>query len=130
MDAFIAIVLLIFGVLQIILFFKIWGMTNRVSSIDDKLVSSIDEKLKSEKGYYFYMLSGEKEKAFIYLKEKIISRFLELLNDGYMKYRFIELANRELKDYLKLVEQTGFELPDHLKSGEAFFEYYNKIKGQ
>ncbi len=34
---FLTIVLLIFGVLQIILFFKIWGMTNDVNNIKQKL---------------------------------------------------------------------------------------------
>lgn len=34
---FLTIVLLAFGVLQIILFFKVWGMTNDVNKIQQKL---------------------------------------------------------------------------------------------
>ena len=37
METFMAIVFLVFGILQIILFFKIWGMTNNVKKIKDKL---------------------------------------------------------------------------------------------
>ena len=33
MMEFLSIVMLVFGILQIILFFKIWGMTNNVSFI-------------------------------------------------------------------------------------------------
>ena len=36
MMEFLSIVLLVFGVLQIILFFKLWGLTNVVRSLKDK----------------------------------------------------------------------------------------------
>ena len=35
METFMAIVFLVFGILQIILFFKIWGMTNNVKKIKE-----------------------------------------------------------------------------------------------
>lgn len=38
MDIIVGLVALVFGVLQIILFFKIWGMTNDVSDIKDLLI--------------------------------------------------------------------------------------------
>lgn len=41
---FLTIVLLIFGVLQIILFFKVWGMTNDIRGIRDKYLKDEDEK--------------------------------------------------------------------------------------
>lgn len=37
METFMAIVFLVFGILQIILFFKVWGMTNDVKKIKNKL---------------------------------------------------------------------------------------------
>lgn len=42
---FLSIVMLIFGILQIILFFKIWGMTNDIS----KIRSVIEKKIQQEK---------------------------------------------------------------------------------
>lgn len=33
---FVSIVIIVFGVLQIVLFFKLWGMTNDVKIIKDK----------------------------------------------------------------------------------------------
>lgn len=41
---FLTIVLLIFGVLQIILFFKIWGMTNDIREMRNKYLKNEDEK--------------------------------------------------------------------------------------
>ena len=46
MMEFLSIVLLVFGVLQIILFFKLWGMTNNVSqmkNIMEDYLSQIDQ---------------------------------------------------------------------------------------
>ncbi len=41
---FLTIILLIFGVLQIILFFKVWGMTNDIKDIRNKYLKDEDEK--------------------------------------------------------------------------------------
>ena len=42
MEGFLFIVLVVFGILQIILFFKPWGMTNDVADIKDYLLSKSD----------------------------------------------------------------------------------------
>lgn len=43
---FLTIILLIFGVLQIILFFKVWGMTNDIKEIRNKYLKDEDEDEK------------------------------------------------------------------------------------
>ena len=48
---FLIIVLLVFGVLQIILFFKMWGMTNDIKEIRDKYLKEEDEKMRNESRY-------------------------------------------------------------------------------
>ena len=59
METFMAIVFLVFGILQIILFFKIWGMTNNVKKIKDKLyendfpVENLLEKTDSVKCAFY-----------------------------------------------------------------------------
>lgn len=45
------IVLLIFGVMQIILFFKVWGMTNDIKEIRNKYLKDEDEKRRKEAEY-------------------------------------------------------------------------------
>lgn len=46
MISFVGIVALVFGVLQIILFFKLWGMTNDIKEIKEKYLSSEDQSIK------------------------------------------------------------------------------------
>ena len=45
---FLTIILLIFGLLQIILFFKVWGMTNDIKEIRNKYLKDEDEKRRQE----------------------------------------------------------------------------------
>nr|CAJ1851837.1 hypothetical protein AUSP0033_00025 [uncultured phage] len=46
---FISIVAIIFGILQIILFFKLWGMTNNISKITNILESKLTNDLSHQK---------------------------------------------------------------------------------
>ena len=48
---FLTIILLIFGVLQIILFFKVWEMTNDIKEIRNKYLKDEDEKKRKEAEY-------------------------------------------------------------------------------
>lgn len=48
MIEFLTIVLLVFGVLQIILFFKMWGMANDIKDIRNKYLKDEDEKRSTE----------------------------------------------------------------------------------
>lgn len=48
---FLTIVLLIFGVLQIILFFKMWGMTNDIKEMRNKYLKDEDAKRRKEAEY-------------------------------------------------------------------------------
>ena len=45
---FLTIILLIFELLQIILFFKVWGMTNDIKEIRNKYLKDEDEKRRQE----------------------------------------------------------------------------------
>lgn len=45
---FTTIVVIVFGVLQIILFFKLWGMTNNVSSMKNMMEEYLDNLSKSK----------------------------------------------------------------------------------
>ncbi|MDR2950150.1 MAG: hypothetical protein LBV71_13200 [Prevotella sp.] len=44
MESFVTAIIVVFGLLQLILFFKIWGMTNDVNKIKNFLISKIEEK--------------------------------------------------------------------------------------
>lgn len=81
METFMAIVFLVFGILQIILFFKIWGMINNVKKIKDKLyendfpVENLLEKTDSVKCTFYNNI--RKINKLIYLgKEEDAKRML------------------------------------------------------
>lgn len=47
METLIYLILSFFGILQIILFFKIWGMTNDVKQIKEKYLSSNNQRVEN-----------------------------------------------------------------------------------
>ena len=48
METFIILIILIFGILQLILFFKIWGMTNDIREIKERYLSSTTSPKKKQ----------------------------------------------------------------------------------
>lgn len=119
MLTFTGIIIIVFGILQIILFFKMWGMTNNVKCIN--------EKLKNEKySYQFYMIIGEKEKAFQIAKEELVIKLLEIGLYTSTDEGFIRVAKNEIPKYIKLIKNTGFEVPYYLLSAEAFLKHKNE----
>ncbi len=48
MEVLVTLIIIVFGVLQIILFFKLWGMTNDVSALRKKLAPATDEPQKQQ----------------------------------------------------------------------------------
>lgn len=118
---FVSIVIIVFGILQIILFFKVWGMTNNVKSIESKLK-------KQKHSYEFYMLLGEKEKAFQVISTVLVDKLIKLRLETYGDEKFIGLANEVISNYIKRMEITGCDIPKNLLSAEAFIEYQDKIK--
>lgn len=50
---FVSIVIIVFGVLQIILFFKLWGMTSNVKRIKDNIINGTDVSFESAKKNYW-----------------------------------------------------------------------------
>ena len=118
MMEFLSIVLLVFGVLQIILFFKLWGMTNDVKKINEKMESEDLAKL---------IITGENDKAFRIL---VNSLYEELCNmeKKWKRIRFIEEAGNIVEKYRKLVEETGHKLPEYMSSPEKFFDNITRIR--
>ena len=86
MIEFLSIVMLVFGILQIILFFKLWGMTNNVLSVKkwtEKKLSEVDVLIRKAQicaldGEYECAISNY-QKAFqlsvIELYESIVSEY-------------------------------------------------------
>ncbi|MEG0890229.1 MAG: hypothetical protein RSH25_17350 [Bacteroides sp.] len=111
MISFVSVVIIIFGILQIILFFKIWGMTNNVQRINNKvgLISGADLELEIRKA----VLKGDKKKA----EELLFDEFIKDIKKRYEDYdRSNEEEMNKLKsEYSKYYEQIGSSIPEALQ---------------
>lgn len=83
---FLTIVLAIFGVLQIILFFKMWGMTNDVDKIKRKLETQPKEEDAIIIEAQLNSLNGDNEKAFELYKKAFHLSLIELYNKTISEY--------------------------------------------
>ena len=84
---FVSIVIIVFGILQIILFFKLWGMTNDVKKIR-KSLPNVSSDLSPDKMEF---IIGNTDKA----KEMLKKEFVLDVYESYMK---IVKENTEVTD--------------------------------
>ena len=79
METFIILIILIFGILQLILFFKIWGMTNDIREIKEKYLSSTDPKKSISPAQSTEFNVGE---LVVHIKTNKQMRIKEITEDG------------------------------------------------
>lgn len=100
MAEFSAIVLIITGILQIILFFKIWGMTNDVKKLKERFKPSIVDDVRTA------YLNGQ-----IDIAQSLLTKEIERLSD--MKNRVNKNANPLTYDFynvgVKELEEIGHQ---------------------
>lgn len=126
MENFIIILLLIFGILQIILFFKIWNMCNNVKMITRKLNCKVEAKDLNNA-----LLIGDKNNALKLLTDEAIDELLDVIDeaDPYIQERMLGKMNEK---YSKIFSNLGVEMPDPLKRLTTVSEirdwYQNRYK--
>lgn len=100
-----AIIMIVFAILQIILFFKVWGMTNNVKEITKKLECDLEPVDYIRKA----LLKGDKEKSEDLLTDALAQELIAFAAGYTDKYRSIE----DIKEkYIKLFKHIGvYELP-------------------
>lgn len=105
-------VIVIFGILQIILFFKLWGMTNDIRRISEKIgAQPIETDSQLEKHVWQLLLEGRKDKAIDFLNRDLIEILLKRISQGYSAY-----AVKEIKDnYRKYYEKLGVPFPEQVE---------------
>lgn len=122
-DIIIGIVIIIFGILQIILFFKLWEMTNNVKRINNKIEKKCGTDLIWE--IRKSILKGDKKKAENLLLDEFVNDLRQLLREN---NHLTEDDITELKtDYAKYYEQLGGKLPEsiqNIKSKEDFYKVF------
>lgn len=122
------------AVLQIVLFFKLWAMTNDVRGIRDSNVISKKSNFNFE--IRKLLASGNKDEAVEMLLNRFYNRIAELnysgLNKSDSQYKRVinnidEEFTKEKNALEKNLSQIGATLPDRImqmKSGNEFYELF------
>lgn len=80
---FVSIVIIIFGILQIILFFKLWGMTNNIFEIKELIKKySIEEKASQKPQKSTIKMDIQIEDLVVELKSKRQLKVVDITEDG------------------------------------------------
>lgn len=80
---FVSIVIIIFGILQIILFFKLWGMTNNIFEIKELIKKySIEEKANQKPQKSTIKVDIQIEDLVVELKSKRQLKVVDITEDG------------------------------------------------
>jgi biopolymer transport protein ExbB/TolQ len=129
----IAVIIIAASVLQIILFFKIWVMTNDVRALREKYVKHSSSNFEIRK----LILLGDKKQATDILLNQFIEKIKNLNYDGLNeKDEYYEKIKQNIDKHFDEVKKElennllkiGEKLPDgikNLKSGEDFKNLFN-----
>lgn len=101
MEIFIAIIAIVVGVLQIVLFFKIWVMTNDVKKIKEKMDADIEidriDKIR------IALLKGDKQKAIELLTDKLATELVKKSSEEFVTPEEIkDIKEKYAKEFAKL----------------------------
>lgn len=109
MDLVISIIVAVFAVLQIILFFKLWGMTNDVKEIKETVeINSLFNSMWEVRRALF---KGDKRKAKELLDDAFISEIM--LFTRYQKENFSSIP-QIIEYFQKIYDRHEFEMPEEL----------------
>lgn len=124
---FIGIISVVWAILNIILFFKVWGMCNNVKRIATK-TSDYDSFRLS---FYRLLLENRKKEAFELNQARLIEEMSELyFLKQYYKGAYSAKVDEEIIPYYKRrASLTGYEMPECLLSGEEFYNKMDELTG-
>lgn len=135
---FVAIVIITFGILQIILFFKIWGMTNDVKELKnlytensksllssiDRLTSAVKNATPKEERIIKKVVPEEKKEVPVYVPPKKELPVIDINRDEYKKKihklkvlkdkGFVEQAIKEYMEYTQLEHDSATDFINSL----------------
>jgi len=112
MGELVTIIIVVFGILQIILFFKMWGMTNNVNDIAKK-IKHPDFVEKAREAYAY----GNEKAAKIFIERAVFLSLEPVANDrlDYSNGSFSLRADESIKRHSKYCEEIGIEIPNFEK---------------
>jgi hypothetical protein len=127
----IALVMLVASALQIVLFFKVWIMTNDVRALRENYVKYSNFAFDIRK----MLLFGEKEKARDILLDRFIEKIENFNYDGIEHNEYYETVKQNIdnkfneakKEFEFSLKKIGEELPEsikNLRSGNDFYKLF------
>jgi len=121
MTTFVTLIIVVMGILQIILFFKVWIMTNDVKALKNKYTYS-DSDFKQ------YIMRGKLDDAYNFLINEIYLRLTSIRYTHTKKENFIAKAQPIIDEYIRLATIMGRNLPEHMTSAEKYWNLWEKMK--
>lgn len=118
MLTFTGIIIIVFGILQIILFFKLWRMTNDVRKIK---VGLLREDPLGEATILF--LKGEKEAAYKQLFESFLRNIINAANSTWTSN-----PNNDYKVDFKNIKQKYFSAFEKIGLGHPDYTLYDELE--
>ncbi len=144
---FMGIIMIVWGVLEIILFFKIWGMTNDIKALKKDHFNETDFMTKNLMARYLRknLLMDNKENVKRILLQNFIDNvehgYAKLPGEGYVKDKdgndvLTNFKEKNLKESIRpyvenlqrQYDKIGEQLPVYIQSMETFGDCYNIFK--
>ncbi|MDR1919673.1 MAG: hypothetical protein LBQ65_08525 [Tannerellaceae bacterium] len=126
----VGIIFIVFGILQIILFFKIWGMTNDVREVKQKFTKEPEIDTGIDPMFYVWAIDGNVEKAKelffpILFKNKLLWDYCNATNEVYSSECLRKIKAKYEKELRLLGTTINFEKFKEEKFGPG--NYYQKV---
>lgn len=119
MNEILYLVLFILGILNLILFFKIWGMTNDVKSIKNILSENKENEVKGLGNAKIEALLGNYDEAYSFYKKSFISDVL------FLYYNYDQIPTYYDRHYGDLIKKYQVYLNALEGNYSIDFEKYN-----
>lgn len=133
MEVLLGIIFIVFGVLQIILFFRIWGMTNNVSELTETFCETPDSFPGQAHPFHTiskYMTLGQNDKAIKFLNDLLDTRQNEIVISFINKTLTVEQCQvrweRTLAYYKRVYGKVGTEIPQDYENFD-FAKYQDNL---
>ena len=134
---FFGILFVVWGILQIILFFKIWGMTNDIRELkEDHFATGRIDNLNQLRAYLRENIVLDKKEN---VRNALLNDFLDQINNKCNPYRSSYIPaqdpvmNTDITPYVNLLimqlAKVGMEAPEavlKMKTYRDYYEYYTK----
>lgn len=122
MEDILIFITLVFGVLNLILFFKIWGMTNQVKKLNSKI--------EDDKDYMKYLWLGDRQKAYEALCRTMYEELSK--NDNWRCKVAVgkkaapvyhSVLRDDIEKYKRRFERMGMKIPERFSSVENMLKF-------